>query len=148
MIGMLPQQESATMKRFLLSLAIVAIPMFCLAGGQTFVPNYDETKVPKYTLPDLLTCADGTKVNDAKTWTDKRRQEILRLYETHVYGKAPGRPKDMTFEVRSVDKNALGGKAIRKEVVVYFSADKKGPKMEILIYLPANAKGKVPIFVG
>ncbi len=33
-------------------------------------------------------------------------------------------------------------------MVVYFTADKKGPKMEILIYLPANAKGKVPIFVG
>jgi hypothetical protein len=104
--------------------------------------------VPKYTLPDPLVCLDGSKVTDAKTWETIRRPEILKLYETHVYGKAPGRPKDMTFEVRSIDKNALGGKAIRKEVVVYFGADKKGPKMDILIYLPANAKGKVPIFVG
>ena len=62
---------------------------------------------------DPLVCADGTKVADAKTWQEKRRPEILRLYETHVYGKAPARPKEMTFEVRSVDKNALGGKAVR-----------------------------------
>src|SRR5438270_8912745 len=117
-------------------------------GGQEFVPNYDEAKVPKYTLPDTLLCSDGTRVADAKTWTSKRRPEILALYEKHVYGKAPARPKDVTFEVRSIDKNALGGKAIRKEVVVYFTADKKGPKMEILIYLPANAKGKMPIFGG
>jgi hypothetical protein len=120
----------------------------CFAGGQDFVPNYDESKVPKYTLPDPLVCADGTKVSDVKTWESQRRPEIVALYEKHVYGKAPGRPKDLTFEVRSVDKKALGGKAIRKEVVVYFSGDKKGPKMEILIYLPPGAKGKVPIFVG
>jgi hypothetical protein len=135
------------MKRLVLSLAVLALPVY-LTGAQQFQPNYEESKVPKYTLPDPLVCADGTKVTDAKTWTDKRRPEILRLYETHVYGKAPGRPKGMSFEVRSIDKNALGGKAIRKEVVVYFTADKKGPKMDILIYLPANAKGKVPIFVG
>src|SRR5438874_10426143 len=136
------------MRRVVYCSAILILPAFVLAGGQQFVPNKDEAKVPKYTLPDPLVCSDGTKVTDVKTWESKRRPEILRLYETHVYGKAPGRPKDMTFEVRSIDKNALGGKAIRKEVVVYFTADKKGPKMEILIYLPANAKGKVPIFVG
>lgn len=128
--------------------ALFALPALGLAGGQPFVPNYDESKVPKYELPDLLTCKDGTKVSDAKTWESKRRPEIVGLYEKHVYGKAPGKPAGMTFEVRSIDRNALGGKAIRKEVVVYFKADKTGPKMEILIYLPANAKGKVPLFVG
>jgi hypothetical protein len=139
------------MKTPALALAILVLPALCFGGGQQpvkFQANYDEAKVPRYTLPDPLVCADGTRVSDAKTWESKRRPEIVKLYETHVYGKAPGKPKDMTFEVRSVDKNALGGKAIRKEVVVWFTADKKGPKMEILIYLPANAKGKVPVFVG
>src|SRR5437660_8286630 len=140
--------EPAAMNHLLLTCAVVAVFAAVAAGGQPTKPSYDESKVPKYTLPDPLVCLDGTKVSDAKTWESKRRPEVLKLYETHVYGKAPGRPKEMTFEVRSIDKNALGGKAIRKEVVVYFSADKKGPKMEILIYLPANAKGKVPIFVG
>jgi hypothetical protein len=128
---------------------LLLLPVVVFAGGQPpFKPNYDEAKVPKYTLPDPLRCLDGERVEDPKTWEDKRRHEILGLYEKNVYGKAPGRPKGMSFEVRSVEKNALGGKAVRKEVVVYFSADKKGPKMDILIYLPANAKGKVPMFVG
>jgi hypothetical protein len=136
------------MFRLLLLFAILLLPAVFAVSQQPFKPNYDETKVPKYTLPDPLTCADGTKVADAKTWQEKRRPEVLGLYETNVYGKSPGRPQGMTFEVLSVEKNALGGKAIRKEVRVYFTADKKGPKMDILIYLPAQAKGKVPIFVG
>jgi hypothetical protein len=139
------------MKTIILALAALMLPALCLAGGQQpvkFQPNYDEARVPKYTLPDPLVCADGTEVASVRLWESKRRPEIVKLYETHVYGKAPGKPRHMSFEVRSIDRSALGGKAIRKEVVVYFTADKKGPKMEILIYLPAAAKGKVPIFVG
>jgi hypothetical protein len=133
------------------SVVALLFTALCCAGGQQplkFEPNYDENKVPTYTLPDPLLCADGTKVADVKTWEDQRRPEIIRLYEQHVYGKAPGRPKDMVFEVRSIDKKALGGKAIRKEVVIWLRADKTGPKIEILIYLPANVSGKVPVFLG
>jgi hypothetical protein len=131
-----------------LFLAVLLLPVVVFASGQPFKPNYDEAKVPKYTLPDPLLCLDGTRVTDAKTWEAKRRPEIVGLYEKFVYGKAPLRPVGMSSEVRSIDRNALGGKAVRKEVVVYLTADKKGPKMDILIYLPANAKGKVPLFVG
>src|SRR2546428_7798703 len=128
------------------------VPMLVLLGTvaaqQPVKPNYDEAKVPKYTLPDPLVMLDGTLVKDAKTWTEKRRPEVLKLFEEHVYGRTPGgRPKEMTFEVTSVDKNALGGKAIRKEVSIYFTGKKDGPKMDLLIYLPANAKKLVPIFL-
>jgi hypothetical protein len=54
----------------------------------------------------------------------------------------------MTFEVTSLDKQALGGKAVRKEVSVYFTGKKDRPKMDLLIYLPANTKGPVPAFLG
>src|SRR5215510_5114567 len=47
--------------------------------------NYDETKVPKYTLPDPLVQSDGSRVKDAETWRRVRRPEILRLYETEVF---------------------------------------------------------------
>jgi hypothetical protein len=42
----------------------------------------------------------------------------------------------------------LGGKATRKQIVAHFSAKDDGPKMEILIYLPNDAKTSVPLFVG
>src|SRR5262245_26612301 len=125
--------------------AIVAVILTALsfkAEAQQFKPNYDEAKVPKYTLPDPLVMLDGTKVSDVDTWKNKRRPEILKLYEDHVFGETPGgKPKDMTFEVTSIEKKALGGKAVRKEVTIYFTGKKDGPKMDLLIYLPADAKG-------
>src|SRR5262245_34149216 len=125
----------------LLMLASLLLSACWVGAQQPFKPNYDEAKVPKYTLPDPLIMADGTPVKDAVAWNVNRRPEILRLYEENVYGRTPGgRPKEMTFEVTSVDKKALGGKAIRKEVSIYFTGKKDGPKMDLLIYLPADAK--------
>ena len=110
--------------------------------------NYDESKVGSYTLPDPLVMENGQKVRDAKTWYSKRRPELLHLFEENVYGRRPGRPKDMHFEVFDVDRHALGGKAIRKQVTIYFSAKKDGPKEDVLIYLPAEAKKPVPLILS
>ncbi len=109
-----------------------------------FVANYDEDKVPDYTLPDPLIFEDGTKVEDAASW-QQRRAEILSLFETQVYGKMPGAAAGMHFETRFVNGDALDG--ICKEVRVYFSADAE-PRMDILIFLPKDADGPVPLFVG
>ena len=43
--------------------------------------NYDETKVPLYSLPDPLTLASGEPVADAAVWTEVRRPEILQLFK-------------------------------------------------------------------
>lgn len=110
--------------------------------------NYDESKVPAYTLPDPLVCADGTKVTSAGAWRQKRRPQVLKLFQEHVYGKSPGKPEFMTFMIASVDKQALGGKATRKEVTVYFTGRKQDPNMAVLIYLPNKAAKPVPLFVG
>ena len=116
--------------------------------GQARDANYDESKVPAYTLPDPLVTPDGQKVTDAATWQNRRRPEILKLFETHVYGRSPGRPEKMHFAVASVDPQALGGRATRKEVAVFFTDKKDGPKMDILIYLPNGAARPVPLFLG
>ena len=110
--------------------------------------NYDESRVPHYELPDPLTCADGTQVADAEMWVRKRRPEILHLFEQQMYGKAPGRPDGMTCEVTSIDERALDGRAVRKEVSVYFTGKNDGPQMDILIYQPKDVAAAVPAFVG
>jgi hypothetical protein len=119
-----------------------------LAPAQPADVNYDEAKVPEYTLPDPLRMSNDGRVADAETWYKKRRPEVLKLFETHVYGRSPGRPAGMTFETTSIDQKALGGKAVQKEVSVYFTGKKDGPRMDILIYLPSGATKPVPVFVG
>ena len=99
------------MKRFLLAkLCTVAITAFvmmtiCLeAQAQPADANYDEAKVPKYTLPDPLVMQSGQPVKDAETWRNQRRPEILHLFQENVYGKSPGRPPAMSFETDSIDE--------------------------------------------
>ncbi|MEX2264100.1 MAG: acetylxylan esterase [Bryobacteraceae bacterium] len=132
-----------------------AVPLFLsvlvlmpVSFGQRPEANYDEAKVPKYTLPDPLMMANGEPVTSADAWRKRRRPEILQLFETHVYGRSPGKPKAMSSELTSIEKKALAGTAVRKEVSIFFSDKKNGPKMDVLIYLPANAKGPVPVFLG
>ena len=110
-----------------------------------FVANYDEVEVPDYTLPDPLIFEDGTKVESAAMW-ERRRVEILSLFESQVYGKMPGAAAGMHFETRCVNEDALDG--IRKEVRVHFMKDAEEPWMDILIFLPKDADGPVPLFVG
>ena len=130
--------------------ATVAWLAFSAVGLGADAPpaNYDESKVPKYTLPDPLVTADGGRVTDAALWRAARRPEILALFEKNVYGRMPGRPQGMTFQVRSSVSDALGGKATRKEITVLFTGKADGPKMDILLYLPNRAKHPTPAFLG
>jgi hypothetical protein len=124
--------------------SIISLMMMLSAAAA----NYDEAKVPPYTLPHPLELANGQIVSNAETWFNQRRPELLELFEREMYGRSPGRPEKMRFEVTSADLEALGGKAVRNEVSVYFTENKSGPKMDILIYLPKNADKPVPMFLG
>ena len=110
--------------------------------------NYTEAAVGDYVLPDPLVLANGKPVRDAKTWNEKRRPEIVKLFEENQYGRAPGRPAGMSFEVFDKGTPALDGKAIRRQVTIYFSAGKSGPKMDLLLYLPAAAEKPVPVLLN
>lgn len=109
---------------------------------------YDESKVPPYTLPDPLTLISGEKVRDAKTWFERRRPEILRLFESEVYGRCPEPLPTMRFQVVEQGTPALEGLAIRRQVVILFNGREDGPQADVLIYLPAKARRPVPAFLG
>lgn len=110
--------------------------------------NYTEAKVGTYTLPEVLKLADGGQVRDAATWFEKRRPEIVRLFEENQYGRSPGRPADMSFNVFDKGSPAFGGKAFRRQVTIHFTQDKAGPSMDLLIYLPAAAGKPVPLLLN
>jgi hypothetical protein len=108
--------------------------------------NYDESLVGTYTLPDPLILLNGNKVKNANEWFRKRRPEILSMIEKYQYGTCPGKPSDMTFNAFDSGTKVFDGKAVRKQVTIYFTKDTSNYKMDILIYLPADAAKPVPLF--
>jgi hypothetical protein len=131
----------------LLALIVIAIVSCSVMGAGKFEPNYDEQKIPPYTLPDPLAAPpDGSKIADAAMWQNVRRPQVLELFKEHVYGRAPGKPSTMRFVVTDEDRHALNDTAVRKQVTIYFTADDAGSRMDLLIYLPSKAAGPVPVF--
>lgn len=103
-----------------------------------FPVNYEEDSVPPYKLPDVLTLLNGQRVQNATLWTQQRRPEIVSLFAAHQFGVMPGRPTDLHFNAFEKGSPCLKGKAIRKQVTVYFTKDTNHLKMDLLIYLPAQ----------
>lgn len=110
--------------------------------------NYDEAKVGDLPIPDVLTCADGTKVTSKEQWLEKRRPELMKLFAQEVYGRTPGgKPRGMRFVQTSENKQALGGKATMRQVSIYFT-DKDEARCDVLLFLPNGRKSPAPVFVG
>lgn len=98
-------------------------------------------------LPDPLVALDGTKITSAEQWREKRRPELLEFFTREMYGVSPGKPEKMSFDVFDRDKQALGGKATRIQIAIY-PGGKPGPRIDLLVYVPNEAKGPVPVFLG
>lgn len=110
--------------------------------------NYDESKVPAYTLPDPLIDASGHRVKDADSWQQTRRTEVLSLFEDHVFGRTPSGDIDVRFEILQTDDQAYDGSATRKQVRMHFQANGHHVAADLLIYLPNDSEGPAPLFVG
>jgi hypothetical protein len=124
------------------------IVAFVLAlGGILFAQqppaNYDEARVPAYTLPPLLVMHDGTAVRSAAQWP-ARRAEILSLLESQMFGKVPVFPMPAPRVSVVTDPPALDGRAVRKRITLIAG----GRELQVLLYLPAQVKRPVPVFVG
>jgi len=65
-----------------------------------------------------------------------------------VYGKVPDRTITASASLANIDRNALDGKAIRKEVTLQFQSGDSLLDASVLIYLPKKEDGPVPAFLG
>jgi hypothetical protein len=110
------------------------------------VSNYDESKVAPYALPDPLVLLSGQRVRDAKTWRT-RRAEIVRLYETEIYGRVPANAPAVQWHVRETDRAGLAGIAVMKHVVGSMGHAPDGPRINLIVYTPANAASPVPLIL-
>jgi hypothetical protein len=127
--------------------SILATCTIAAAAADLPPVNYDEAKVPQYTLPDPLVLENGRPVTDADTWRNVRRGQIVQLFETNMYGKAPPRPACLRFVPVSTG-DALDGLAVRKQLTIRFTNGDSGPPINVLLYLPKKKSGPVPVFVG
>ena len=108
---------------------------------------YDESEVPDYQLPDVLTRFNGSKVKSLKEWIRKRRPEILKVFTNEVYGEVPGIQNISKVEVWENSDNAIGGLAIRKQLSLFFNKDDKVLEVNVLMYLPKSNQ-KAPVFLA
>lgn len=144
---MMPYTRIFQWYKLLFSIALVTVLNFA-ANAQDPAINYDESKMPSYTLPDPLRQSDGKRITRQEQWLKYQRPALLQLFADNVYGKMPANSKELHFAVRNTDSFALDGKAIRKQLTIFFSRESAEPSMEVLLYLPKSAKKPVPIFIG
>ncbi len=108
------------------------------------ITNYYEGKLVPYTLPDPLVFADGRPVRDADTWFKQRRPEILKGYETEIYGRVPATAPAVHYEV--IDEvEVLDGTALRKHITMHFGDKPDGPTVHVMLYRPVTVKGPLPL---
>ena len=100
------------------------------------------------TLPAPLTTNAGNKVTTPAKWQKTRRLEILEMFRTHVYGRTPiGRPDNLRFEVKEINKKAMGGKATLKRINIHFSGPGGKGVIKLVLFIPNNAPKPVPGFL-
>lgn len=104
--------------------------------------NYDEAKVPSYTLPAIM--EEGQSIAH---WEKQKRAATLAMFESDVYGKTDLEGVKTSFEIASQDDEALNGKAIRKDITCTLEREGKQHSFSILLYTPKAVK-KAPIFLG
>ena len=128
---------------------ICILILWCLISGITHAQraNYDEAKVGQYTLPDALLTHDGNKVDNRKMWEKVRRPEIMKLLADVEYGTLPDVPVKTAWKVLEESDDAMGGKAVRRQVQFTFSNNGVNRTMLLLVYMPKGKK-KCPVFVS
>jgi len=129
----------------------ILILTFCIFFGLTGVfhaanaQNYEEDKVPDYTLPEILEVQNGKPVSSIEMWENTRRPEILKTFEKLVYGKMPGEKPEMSTTVKAapfISGNTVG---IKKEITMSFSNGSDTMDIDLLLILPDQAN--VPVFL-
>src|SRR5262245_16716016 len=119
-----------------------------LAKATGHVSNYSEDKVPKYTLPDPLVLASGERVTTPEQWIKKRRPEILKFYQSNIYGRIPDNAPKVTWEVAETDPKARDGVAIMRRVVGRMGEKADRPEMILTVYTPAKFNRPVPVLLN
>lgn len=134
--------------RYVLCVGCLLAGVLTAVGQNMRAVNYDEELVPSYELPDLLTLNDGTRVATVRQWERRRRPELLALLADQEYGRTPHERIKVKHETVAVNPAALGGRATSQQVRFTFSGRGRTVEALLLVYVPNDRQGRVPVIVG
>jgi len=109
--------------------------------------NYQEEKVPIYSLPDVLTSSTDQPITRTKDWIKQRRPEILELFTSQVYGRVPNTPYKKTFKLIKEDPMAMNGLATLKLVDITIATNQKTLTLHLGLFIPNQTSKPVPAFL-
>ena len=129
-------------------LGAIVMPTVLTMGSVHAEPNYDESAVGPYTLPDVLAGPDGRPATSAADWADRVRPHQFALLEANVYGRRL--PDAVVFPIGEAERASVtladGARATRLQVRLRLGDGPKTPTVDVLVYLP-KAERPVPVFL-
>lgn len=114
--------------------------------------NYDESKAnPFPNLPDPLKLNNGAQVTTPAMWWDKRRPELVGMFEKYVYGRIPKDVPRVTWTVAAVDREMIGFHPVIAKDLIGQVDNSSYPSIKVRIHMtlvtPADTKGPVPVLM-
>lgn len=114
--------------------------------------NYDESLANPYpNLPEVLTLKNGKKVTTPAMWWNERRPEIVEDMDREVYGRLPNNIPKVTWTVKVTDKEMINRIPVIAKRIVGHVDNSSYPLIDVnidmVLVVPANAKGPVPVLM-
>jgi hypothetical protein len=116
-------------------------------------PNYDESAVRAFTLPNILEGPDGVAASSSAEWERTSRPYQLAQLERFVYGtRLPPVNVEVVGDVEQT-RVLLDGPgttqmaATRLQARLRLGSGARARTTEVLVYLPADAPSPVPVFL-
>jgi hypothetical protein len=114
--------------------------------------NYDEALAnPCPVLPAVLTLKSGKTVTTADAWWKQRRPEIVEEFEREVYGRVPKNIPKVTWTVKATDREFVNRVPVIAKMLVGQVDNSEYPLINVdinmMLVVPANVKGRVPVLV-
>lgn len=110
--------------------------------------NFDESRVPKYQLPDPLSLEsdNSRRITNAQDWMTRRRPVLLELFRKNVYGVRPTTEYKTGYDEVGRKENAFGIGATARQIRATVRARERSHSFDFVIVVP-RSETPVPVIV-
>ena len=109
--------------------------------------NFDESKVPNYSLPNPLLKNDGNLVANKEEWNESRRCELMEVFRGQMYGRRPTVSYSLSFEETAKVQNAFNGAATGRAMRAKIRVGEREFSFPFVVFVPHKVVHPVPAVV-